>query len=132
MDRFDAMNVFVRVVEAGSLSAGARAISMSLASVSRQLTALETQFGMQFLQRTTRHIDKLDQNVQRTLTYVQSHTVFKQERQTWETLIAAKSNDIVVTGGGTLRRPFMAGPCTCRLGFMLHHALHGSTGISDV
>lgn len=56
MDRFDAMNVFVRVVEAGSLSAAARAIPMSLTSVSRHLSALETQFGMQLLRRTTRHI----------------------------------------------------------------------------
>jgi DNA-binding transcriptional LysR family regulator len=56
MDRFDAMNVFVRVVETGSLSAAARAIPMSLTSVSRHLSALEKQFGMQLLRRTTRHI----------------------------------------------------------------------------
>lgn len=56
MDRFDAMNVFVRVVEAGSLSAAARAIPMSLTSVSRHLSALENQFGMQLLRRTTRNI----------------------------------------------------------------------------
>ena len=56
MDRFEAMNVFVRVVEAGSLSAAARAIPMSLTSVSRHLSALEKQFGMQLLRRTTRHI----------------------------------------------------------------------------
>ncbi len=56
MDRFDAMNVFVRVVEAGSLSAAARAIPMSLTSVSRHLSALEKQFGMPLLRRTTRHI----------------------------------------------------------------------------
>ncbi|SAL65163.1 LysR family transcriptional regulator [Caballeronia udeis] len=56
MDRFDAMNVFVRVVEAGSLSAAARTIPMSLTSVSRHLSALETRFGMQLLRRTTRHI----------------------------------------------------------------------------
>lgn len=56
MDRFDAMNVFVRVVESGSLSAAARAIPMSLSSVSRHLSALEKQFGMQLLRRTTRHI----------------------------------------------------------------------------
>src|ERR1700730_9043184 len=43
MDQFDAMNVFVRVVEARSLSAAARAILMSLTSVSRHLSALEKQ-----------------------------------------------------------------------------------------
>ncbi|MDB5962742.1 MAG: bacterial regulatory helix-turn-helix, lysR family protein [Massilia sp.] len=56
MDRFDAMTVFVRVVETGSLSAAARAIPMSLTSVSRHVSALEKQFGMQLLRRTTRHI----------------------------------------------------------------------------
>jgi DNA-binding transcriptional LysR family regulator len=61
MDRFDAMNVFVRVVEAGSLSAAARAIPMSLTSVSRHLSALERQFGMQLLRRTTRHLALTDE-----------------------------------------------------------------------
>jgi DNA-binding transcriptional LysR family regulator len=35
VDRFDAMTVFARVVEAGSLSAAAGSIPMSLTSVSR-------------------------------------------------------------------------------------------------
>src|ERR1700724_2890203 len=61
MDRFDAMNVFVRVVETGSLSAAARAIPMSLTSVSRHLSALEKQFGMQLLRRTTRHIARTNE-----------------------------------------------------------------------
>jgi DNA-binding transcriptional LysR family regulator len=61
MDRFEAMNVFVRVVEAGSLSAAARAIPMSLTSVSRHLSALERQFGMQLLRRTTRAIALTDE-----------------------------------------------------------------------
>jgi hypothetical protein len=39
MERFDAMHVFVRVVEAGSLSAATREIPMSLTSVSRHLSA---------------------------------------------------------------------------------------------
>jgi len=55
MDRFDAMQVFVRVVEAGSLSAAARAIPMSLTSVSRHVSALEQQFGTRLLRRTTRY-----------------------------------------------------------------------------
>ncbi|HWX12284.1 MAG TPA: LysR family transcriptional regulator, partial [Trinickia sp.] len=36
MDRFDAMRVFARVMEAGSLSAATREIPMSLTSVSRR------------------------------------------------------------------------------------------------
>ncbi|WP_042272852.1 LysR family transcriptional regulator [Paraburkholderia heleia] len=61
MDRFDAMQVFVRVVEAGSLSAAARAIPMSLTSVSRHISALEQQFGTQLLRRTTRHTALTDE-----------------------------------------------------------------------
>ena len=49
MDRFDAMTVFARVVEAGSLSAAARSIPMSLTSVSRHLAALEQRLGTQLL-----------------------------------------------------------------------------------
>ncbi|TAM85012.1 MAG: LysR family transcriptional regulator [Candidimonas sp.] len=61
MDRFEAMHVFVRVVEAGSLSAAARAIPMSLTSVSRHLSTLERQFGMPLLRRTTRRIALTDE-----------------------------------------------------------------------
>jgi DNA-binding transcriptional LysR family regulator len=61
MDRFDAMKVFIRVVEAGSLSAAARAIPMSLTSVSRHLCALEKQFGIPLLRRTTRQIALTDE-----------------------------------------------------------------------
>jgi DNA-binding transcriptional LysR family regulator len=61
MDRFEAMNVYVRVVEAGSLSAAARAIPMSLTSVSRHISALEEQFGAQLLRRTTRNLAMTDE-----------------------------------------------------------------------
>ncbi|MEX3934015.1 LysR family transcriptional regulator [Paraburkholderia phymatum] len=61
MDRFEAMNVYVRVVEAGSLSAAARAIPMSLTSVSRHVSALEEQFGTQLLRRTTRNLAMTDE-----------------------------------------------------------------------
>jgi DNA-binding transcriptional LysR family regulator len=61
MDRFDAMSVYVRVVEAGSLSAAARAIPMSLTSVSRHISALEAQFGAQLLRRTTRNLAMTDE-----------------------------------------------------------------------
>ena len=60
MDRFDAMHVFVRVVEAGSLSAAARAIPMPLTSVSRHISTLKKQFGMPLLRRTTRYIALTD------------------------------------------------------------------------
>jgi DNA-binding transcriptional LysR family regulator len=56
MDRLDSMAVFARVVESGSLSAAARTLGVSLASVSRQLAALEEKLGARLLSRTTRRL----------------------------------------------------------------------------
>lgn len=56
MDRFSAMEVFVRIVERGSLSAAARALGTTQPSVSRQLRALERRLKAQLLHRSTRHI----------------------------------------------------------------------------
>ncbi len=56
MDLVDQMTTFVRVVEAGSLSAAARRLSRSLAAVSRQLGALERELGAPLLVRSTRRM----------------------------------------------------------------------------
>src|SRR5260221_12609063 len=54
------MATFVRVVDAGSLSAAARSLPSSLTSVSRQISALEQRFGTPLLLRTTRHLALTD------------------------------------------------------------------------
>lgn len=46
---------FVRVVEAGSMSAAARSLGLSLAAMSRQMSTLESELGASLLERTTRH-----------------------------------------------------------------------------
>ncbi|QPF95054.1 LysR family transcriptional regulator [Bradyrhizobium commune] len=56
MDQLAAMATFVRAVDAGSLSAAARALPSSLTSVSRQISALEQHFGTRLLVRTTRQL----------------------------------------------------------------------------
>lgn len=56
MDLVDQMRTFVRIVDAGSLSKAARAQRLSLAAVSRQLTALEAELGTQLVVRTTRRL----------------------------------------------------------------------------
>ncbi|WP_024511213.1 LysR family transcriptional regulator [Bradyrhizobium sp. ARR65] len=61
MDQFAAMATFVRVVEAGSLSAAARSLPSSLTSVSRQLSALERHFGTQLVARSTRRLALTEQ-----------------------------------------------------------------------
>jgi DNA-binding transcriptional LysR family regulator len=54
VDQLEAMRVFVAVAERGSLSSAARALGLPVASVSRKLTALETQLGVRLLARSTR------------------------------------------------------------------------------
>lgn len=49
--------IFVKVVEGGSITAGADALDMPKTSVSRRLRALEERLGVQLLQRTTRRLE---------------------------------------------------------------------------
>jgi molybdate transport repressor ModE-like protein len=52
-DRLDLLKTFVRVVDAGSLSAAARQLRVSQPSVSRQVQQLERLVGARLLERTT-------------------------------------------------------------------------------
>ncbi len=54
MDRFDAMAVLLAVVDAGSLSAGARRLNAPLATVSRKVADLEKHLGVRLVVRTRR------------------------------------------------------------------------------
>lgn len=56
MDRFDALQVLLAVVDAGSLSAGARALRVPLPSVSRKVAELERHLDTKLLVRTSRNI----------------------------------------------------------------------------
>lgn len=56
IDRLTPMLVFARIVEGGSLSAGARAVGKSLPAVCRSLAQLEKRLGERLLHRTTRRI----------------------------------------------------------------------------
>lgn len=60
MDRLDSMNVLVAVVEAGSLSAGARRIGMPLATVSRKISELEARLKTRLLTRSSRRLALTD------------------------------------------------------------------------
>ena len=53
MDRFLAMESFVRVVERGGFSAAAQDLRISRAMVSRHVQELETHLGARLLHRTT-------------------------------------------------------------------------------
>jgi DNA-binding transcriptional LysR family regulator len=52
-DRLQLMQTFIRIVEAGSLSAAARQLGTTQPTVSRRLQALEQQFGQPLIQRST-------------------------------------------------------------------------------
>ena len=60
MDRFEEMITFVRVVEAGSLSAAAERMGIAKSAVSRRLADVEGRLGVQLLNRTTRRINLTD------------------------------------------------------------------------
>ena len=61
MDKFRAMDIFVRIVETGSLTAAADALDTSLTSVVRSLAALEGTLGARLLNRTTRRMALTDE-----------------------------------------------------------------------
>ncbi len=54
MDKFDAMQVFVRVVERGSFSVVSRELGIGQPAVSKQISALEEELGAQLIHRTSR------------------------------------------------------------------------------
>ncbi|MCE7914846.1 MAG: LysR family transcriptional regulator [Nitrosomonas sp. PRO4] len=60
MDRYENMNAFVRVVEAGSISAAADRMDVAKSVVSRRLKELEEHLGVELFHRTTRQMNLTD------------------------------------------------------------------------
>ena len=60
MDRLQAMQTYVRVVETGSFSAVARELSSTQSATSKQIAALEKYLGVRLLSRTTRALTPTD------------------------------------------------------------------------
>lgn len=56
MDSLNAMEVFVRVVQSGSFSEAARALSLTPSAVSKQVSRLEDRLGARLINRTTRRL----------------------------------------------------------------------------
>ena len=61
MDKLNAMQVFVKIVDSGSLTAAADALDVSQPSVVRSLAALERELGVRLLNRTTRRMALTDE-----------------------------------------------------------------------
>ena len=60
MDRFEALQIFVRVVEKGSFSAVAKERGIGQPAVSKQISALEDELGTELIHRTSRSIALTD------------------------------------------------------------------------
>src|SRR6201998_4228906 len=56
MDKFDAMQMFVRLVDKGSFSAVAKERGIGQPAVSKQISALENELGPELIHRTSRSI----------------------------------------------------------------------------
>ncbi|BDU57112.1 transcriptional regulator [Limnohabitans sp. MORI2] len=56
MDKFNAMQLFVRVAETGSFTAVAQQLGVDRSVVTRQVSALETQLGTKLMTRSTRSL----------------------------------------------------------------------------
>ena len=65
-DRFELMETFVRIVDAGTLSAAAAQLGTTQPTVSRRLQALERSLGVRLLRRST-HSMTLTEDGQRCL-----------------------------------------------------------------
>jgi DNA-binding transcriptional LysR family regulator len=61
MDKLRAMHSFVQIVDAGSLTAAARALGSSLPATVRQLAALESHLKLRLINRTTRRLALTDE-----------------------------------------------------------------------
>ena len=60
MDKFDAMQIFVRVLEKGSFSAVAKERGIGQPAVSKQISSLEDELGTELIHRTSRSIAMTD------------------------------------------------------------------------
>ena len=60
MDRFEDIQAFVAVVEAGSFTAAAERLDADKSAISRRVSALEDRLGAQLLRRTTRTLSITD------------------------------------------------------------------------
>lgn len=56
MDRLEAMDVLLQVVEQGNLSAAGRKLGVPLTTISRKIADLESHLGARLLVRSNRHV----------------------------------------------------------------------------
>src|SRR5215470_6006042 len=60
MDRLEELEVFVAIVEAGSLAGAAKRLKRSPPAITRSLAAIEARLGRRLVERTTRRLALTD------------------------------------------------------------------------
>src|SRR5262245_30089807 len=112
MDKLVAMTTFVRIVEAGSLTAAANTLDTSLPTVVRTLAALERHLGVSLLKRTTRRIHLTDEGAQ----YLERcHVILSALQDTEEALVSRRSEPagkLTITASALFGRRYVA-PIVC-------------------
>jgi len=112
MDKLAGMTTFVRIVEAGSLTAAANSLGASLPTVVRTLAALERHLGVSLLKRTTRRINLTDEGAQ----YLERcRTILAALRDAEDALVSRRSEPtgkLTVTASSLFGRRYVA-PFVC-------------------
>jgi DNA-binding transcriptional LysR family regulator len=108
MDKLVAMTTFVRIVDAGSLTAAAHTLDASLPTVVRTLAALERHLGVSLLKRTTRRIHLTDEGAQ----YLERcRTILSALQEADDALVSRRSEPagkLTVTASALFGRRFIA------------------------
>jgi DNA-binding transcriptional LysR family regulator len=108
MDKLVAMTTFVRIVEAGSLTAAADTLDASLPTVVRTLAALERHLGVSLLKRTTRRIHLTDEGAQ----YLERCRVILSALQEAEDAVVSRRSEpagkLTVTASALFGRRYIA------------------------
>jgi DNA-binding transcriptional LysR family regulator len=103
MDKFGAMETFVRIVDKGSLTAAANALGTSLPTVVRMLASLERHLGVTLLHRTTRRIRLTEEGV---LYLERCRAILSATHEAEETLV---SREAELRGNLTVGAPVLFG-----------------------
>jgi DNA-binding transcriptional LysR family regulator len=122
MDKLAAMRVFVKIADAGNLSAAGRQLGLSLTSVSRQLMALEGVLGTTLVERTTRHLSLTESGL---LYYERAKQILEEVDEAERGLTAQRA---VASGRLHVSAPSLLG--RLRLAPMLPGFLAEQTGVS--
>lgn len=85
----EALNIFVHIVESGSLSGAAMRLEQPVSMVSRALTKLERELGMTLLQRSTRKMHLTDEG---ELLLQQARQILDSVQSAEEKLLARRSD----------------------------------------